>query len=474
MNNVSTIFGAPGCGKTTYLIEVLKEVLQHHDPNEIAFVSFTRKGSYEGRDRAMEMFGFNEEDFPYFRTIHSLAFRDLGVSRSEMLGKREYKEFSNAMGLNLLGYYTSEFLHNDDKYLFYLSMEKNNPKVALSMLDELNYPKLMGIKAGYSKYKTAKAMLDFDDLVTEFIQRNVPLPVEVAIIDEAQDLTSLQWEFCRVAFRDCQAVYIAGDDDQAIYEWSGADVDQFIKTARRSNMKVLDKSYRLRSNILEVSKRLSQKISNRIDKVFDPVDVGGTVQYHNRLEDVTINSEESYYFLSRNNYYLSSFKEHIMKTGSMFRYKGAPSIDPAKIKAIREYEHARQHNPGQLRDIVVNKRIKHLLRKDWVLGAVWYEAFEMTITENLYYRDFFKNKTDINKCSIDVSTIHGVKGGEADNVVLKLDLTKNVYANLVQGRMDEELRCLYVAMTRAKKNLHIIYPESKFGYDKIINEVKYE
>ena len=79
MNNVSTIFGAPGCGKTTYLIEVLKEVLQHHDPNEIAFVSFTRKGSYEGRDRAMEMFGFNEEDFPYFRTIHSLAFRDLGV-----------------------------------------------------------------------------------------------------------------------------------------------------------------------------------------------------------------------------------------------------------------------------------------------------------------------------------------------------------------------------------------------------------
>lgn len=474
MNNIETIFGAPGCGKTTHLLSVLESVLTEYDPNRVAFVSFTKKGAYEGRDRAIKKYNFKEEDFPFFRTIHSLAFRDLEMSTYDMMSKKNYKEFSNAMGCNFLGYYTAELLHNDDKYLFYISMAKNNPKIAESMKDELNYQKLRTISTNYEKYKRSAGVKDFDDLLVDFIAKNEPLPVDVAIIDEAQDLTTLQWKFCEVAFRNVKKCYIAGDDDQAIYEWSGADVSRFISVARSSNILVLDKSYRLRENVLELSKLVSNKISDRIEKVFDPVDKGGNVIFHNRLEDVLINSEESYYFLARNNYYLSDYKNFIMKTGSVFRYKGSPSVSPSVVNAIREYEKARRDHPGQIHNIVVDKKIKPLLKKDAIIGEVWYDVFELTVQENLYYRDFFKNKTDMTKCKIDVDTIHGVKGGEADNVVLRLDITKNVYSNLVQGRYDEELRCLYVAMTRAKKNLHIIYSNSKFGYDNIIREVKYE
>ena len=57
MQERTIIFGAPGCGKTYYLLNLLEDLLKTYKPHEIAFVSFTRKGAYEGRNKAMERFG---------------------------------------------------------------------------------------------------------------------------------------------------------------------------------------------------------------------------------------------------------------------------------------------------------------------------------------------------------------------------------------------------------------------------------
>ena len=64
MENQTLIFGAPGCGKTHHLLQLLEELLVAYKPHEIAFVSFTRAGAYEGRNRAMEKFGYSREAFP--------------------------------------------------------------------------------------------------------------------------------------------------------------------------------------------------------------------------------------------------------------------------------------------------------------------------------------------------------------------------------------------------------------------------
>ena len=47
------------------------------------------------------------------------------------------------------------------------------------------------------------------------------------MVDEAQDLTPLQWDMVVKIASAVDRVYIAGDDDQAIYEWNGADVNLF-------------------------------------------------------------------------------------------------------------------------------------------------------------------------------------------------------------------------------------------------------
>jgi ATP-dependent exoDNAse (exonuclease V) beta subunit len=51
---------------------------------------------------------------------------------------------------------------------------------------------------------------------------------KVLFIDEAQDLSLLQWEMVRKIWGEAEKTYIAGDDDQAIFKWAGADVDHFI------------------------------------------------------------------------------------------------------------------------------------------------------------------------------------------------------------------------------------------------------
>lgn len=472
MNDINMIFGAPGCGKTTYLINLLQDLLKEHEPDKIAFVSFTKKGSYEGRDRAIEKFNFKEEDFPYFRTIHSIAFRQLGMSRYDMISRKHYKDFSKAMGMNFLGYYTQDLINNDDKYLFYTSLKKNNPAKAEQALMNLNTRTVELVSKSYERYKLAARVKDFDDLLLDFIEQGKPLNVDIAIIDEAQDLTTLQWEFCRVAFKNCSHVYIAGDDDQAIYEWSGADLKQFLALTHNSRIKILDKSYRLRSNVLEFSKGISSQIRNRVEKVFDPVAEGGNIYFYNSLEEVTINSEESYYFLSRNNYFLGSIKRYLMSKGLLFYFKEGLSVNLNTYNAIRLHESYRKNYP----DVAHRKEIvRELLRKDITnLDVPWFEAFNIEAEEENYFRDLFKNKTDFNRCNLTVSTIHGVKGGEADNVIVLLDMTKSVHEAYEgsQESIESELRCLYVALTRAKKNLHIVYSEGKFGYDNIINHCR--
>ena len=72
-----------------------------------------------------------------------------------------------------------------------------------------------------------------------------------------------------------------------------------------------------------------------------------------------------------------------------------------------------------------------------------------------------------------VSTIHHVKGGEAKNVAVLLDATRKTKGNVFCD-IDEELRILYVAVTRAKENLYLIDSSNGDGYDSILQVIKDE
>ena len=73
--------------------------------------------------------------------------------------------------------------------------------------------------------------------------------------------------------------------------------------------------------------------------------------------------------------------------------------------------------------------------------------------------DIFKNKARIR-----LSTIHGIKGGESDNVIVISDISYKTWRKF-NVEPDDEHRVFYVAVTRARKNLFLLHPETKYSYE---------
>lgn len=463
MNDINIILGSPGCGKTTRLIDILKQELECYNPDKIAFVSFTRKSVQEGRDRAIEMFNYKKNDFPFFRTLHSIAFQQMGFSRHNMISKKDYKIFSKLMGMKFTGFYTEDLKHVDDKYLFLNFLERNNLEIFKLYIDTVDINIYKNIKHNYKRFKDHKNIIDFTDMIESFIEEDQSLPVDIAIIDEAQDLTNLQWKMCEVAFKNCKKVYVAGDDDQCIYAWNGADVDYFLKLNGKRT--ILKQSYRLQKKILEYAKGITAKIENRIDKDFHAIGDNGNIFFYNDVNEIEINEDESYYFLSRNNCFLEQHENYIKSKHFVYKRKDKLSFDRYEIRAINLFEKMRKTKKLNIEDeMMLNPYLKGIIN----LNEPWYYNLNFNNDTIGYYKDLVKFKVDLNKCNIEINTAHGTKGGEADNVVLSLDFTRAVSENF-NLNPDSELRTLYVACTRSKKNLHLIFKQGKHGYSDFLN-----
>ena len=453
------IFGPPGTGKTTTLLKILEDELQTISPKEVAYVSFSRKGAYEGRDRALEKFSkYTKNDFTYFRTLHSIAFRELNIGRGMMIEKKHYKQFGGVLGYRFTGFISEDFHHSkDDAYLMYDVLRRNNPKYAVGMLDQLEAHQLRHIQLNYKRFREQMGIMDFTDLIERFVERNKALPVKVAIVDEAQDLTSLQWKMILVAFKECDRIYIAGDDDQALYQWSGADVEFFLKM--KGSQRVLSKSYRLPYPIWHYSKQVTDLIGYRAPKDYTSNDAEGAVNVVSDIADINLDKGE-WMIIGRNVTHLEKIMTYLRSKALMFTYKGKHSVMQSHISAINHYENIRR--TGEIDKLYLLESVLDIDSKI-SYDKPWYDTFNLPEEIMTYYRDLLRDKVDIKKSRIEVNTIHGVKGGECENVIMLLDYSRNVKKNWDKDP-DSELRCYYVGVTRSKKNLYLIPSQSRYGF----------
>jgi len=69
------IYGPPGTGKTWTLLNEIEKFLEHTPSNKIGYFTFSKNAAKEGKERDMRKFKLQDDDIPYFKTLHSYIFK---------------------------------------------------------------------------------------------------------------------------------------------------------------------------------------------------------------------------------------------------------------------------------------------------------------------------------------------------------------------------------------------------------------
>ena len=316
------VLGPPGTGKTTTLLNKVDDYLKQTDPDKVGYFAFTQKAAYEARDRAIKKFNLTEDDLPYFRTLHSLAFRKLGIKKDQVMQQRHYKDLGKKLGfpVTYADYQEDQgsAFNSDSEYLRIIQLAQLRNITPEQQFDlnehtqDLERSTLKIIDNELKRYKKEYNLIDFNDMITEFTKSDKSPKFDVVFIDEAQDLSLMQWDMAKTIWNKTEDSFIAGDDDQAIYKWAGADVDSFI--ALEGQYLPLTQSFRIPAKVHGVAMGIINRIRNRIDKTWQPKTVQGSLHRHYNADTIDMSSGE-WLVLARTKYLLKDVEESLYQRG---------------------------------------------------------------------------------------------------------------------------------------------------------------
>lgn len=418
------IIAGPGSGKTRTVVRSIAYAIEKGEqPDRILAFSFTRKASEELKQRVQEIVDQNRAANVWISTFHSFCGRVLrqDAQRLEVGDKQEFT-------VNELTRLYNESPRAQIEYLQHHQFAE--PEDALRFINECmatdvspaeveSYAQRRHMSQAYVEiYQRYSQLAENDEanytecqLLTNALFRDVPEvrkkwqeKFDLIFVDEYQDTDPIQYQIIKTLAGKDQNLRVVGDDDQGIYGWRGADVQNILNfETDYSNAKVipLGENYRSTQRIVEISRALAEFNPDRRDKELFTRNPEGEKVRHLHCED---------------------------------NEKEAMTIAEFISRAIQE-----GRNPS---DFAV-------LYRTGGQAKVFTEAFEeLEIPCHVVVSNSSNRDTD----GVSLMTIHKAKGLEFSNVFVA-GLCKNLlphYHNRDEKDWHEELRLLYVAMTRAE------------------------
>ena len=297
--NERRIFGPPGTGKTTFLEQQLGIEAERHGEHSILVASFTRAAAAEirGRDLAIPE--------GHVGTLHSLCYRSMGCPpiAETRKGFRAWNAWLEAQVKTSIHPDTilqfqldgGKDRDPDDPYEDRFEAEEGEETNGGDLLSAVNFCrarmylpeslewelccgrfKCSGIVARgfhelWTEFKREAGMIDFADMIAHGQICDPPDGASILFFDECQDFASSELAVVRNWSRKANLVFLAGDDDQAIYGFRGATPDAFLDPPIPDTQKrVLSRSYRLPAAVKKVSDEWIRQLSRREPKEFQP------------------------------------------------------------------------------------------------------------------------------------------------------------------------------------------------------------
>jgi len=461
------------------------------EPERVAFLTFTRAARAPGMDRARLKFNVPKVRLPYFRTLHSIAFKELDVTQAGLItttddllpfGERNHLTFTPKDLFNIDRPFMSGGPLDGDGWL---AFEHNRRHNLLTVAESgANWPPIGGespestpyllrnLSREYEHWKEEEGLLDFTDLLE---RRHTPLPVDVVIVDEAQDLSRLQWRVLWEFAEQATHVYVAGDDDQSIFTWAGASPKAFL-ALKAHEVKVLDQSYRLPRKIHDLASRIVLPILDRHPKEWKPRPQEGVIKLMDSPESVDESlliemlqdTPGDWLILYRAHYQGEPVERRLRWYGVPYSRLGGMAAPGARwTPAILAWSklHRGKHltraeagyilgaiQPADRPDVKRSKLPPDAIGPDDLKvdhTVTWVDALtRIPLTHRIYLAKVLRLHGDaglLEEPRIKLSTIHAAKGAEADNVLLVADLPRKSEAELLLNP-DAERRVWYVGV----------------------------
>ena len=472
------VIGPPGTGKTRSLLKTVQKYIDEGvSLQNIGYFAFTRKAANEARDRFLaDNVGLTKKDLPYFQTLHSFAFNQLGLKEENVMQEEHYKKIGETCGIQIkyANHETNQWngiFSSDSEYLSLINLAKVKQITPLEQFDKNEHLtwverfKLDAIAKEIENFKKTYGLIDFNDMIEKFLKAEDTKSFQVIIVDEAQDLSKLQWNMLDKIMRDSASanprVWIAGDDDQAIFGWAGADVRSFQLWQGKDVL--LTKSQRVPIDVQTKALDVISRVGiNRIQKDYLPKEERGEIIERFKLTDLITDMEKGdWLILTRTNSLLKPILPQLKRHGLFFQTAQGNSIGKSLYEDIGYWNQMRE---GKEIPEIQKQRVEEKMN-ELDLTLPWQKAFtKVSPTQIDYMEAMINNGEDLSQePRIKVSTIHGAKGGEATNVVLFLNQTTNTMAGAKKSsrKQDEEYRVWYVGVTRSAKNLYLIKANNK-------------
>ncbi|HYF83518.1 MAG TPA: ATP-dependent helicase [Clostridia bacterium] len=297
------VLAGPGTGKTTVItsrvINLIKKKVAA--PENMLVVTFSRAAANEMKERYTKLSSAQSAREVSFGTFHSVFYKLLRQYKGYKLEDLLDENLKFNMIKNIVRRLGVEFAEDEEQIREIIS---DMGYVISTMSDTSSYKpsscdnmQLRRIMAEYEEFKQQSGKYDYDDILNDcycLLKNNARVLKELRekfkyiLVDEFQDINTLQFETIKLLAEPLNNIFIVGDDDQSIYGFRGAAPDillNFEKLYTKCSRIYLKNNYRTTENILTSALSVINTNSNRYSKELEAVNSQGSLPVTFEAED---------------------------------------------------------------------------------------------------------------------------------------------------------------------------------------------